>query len=106
MTTHRVPLGLGFFHDSGFGASLTTTYWNQHGKFQRLLTTGVEESGRDDFFTVDAAINYRLPRRYGFVTLGVTNLFDKEFRFFNTDADNPFIQPTRMVFGRVTIALP
>jgi len=106
VTTHRVPLGLGFFHDSGFGASLTTTYWNQHGKFQRLLTTGVEESGRDDFFTVDAAINYRLPRRYGFVTLGVTNLFDKEFRFFNTDADNPFIQPTRMVFGRVTIALP
>jgi outer membrane receptor protein involved in Fe transport len=106
VTTHRVPLGIIFFHDSGFGSSVTATYWNQHGTFQRLLTTGTEESERDDFFTVDAAINYRLPRRFGFLTLGVTNLFDKDFRFFNTDADNPFIQPTRMVFGRVTIAVP
>jgi hypothetical protein len=85
---------------------VTATYWNQHGKFQRALTTGVEESGSEDFVTVDAAINYRLPWRYGFVTLGVTNLLDKEFKFFNTDAENPFIQPSRMVFGRVTIAVP
>jgi tetratricopeptide (TPR) repeat protein len=106
VTTHRVPVGISFFHESGFSSSVTATYWNQHGKFQRALTTGVEDSGSDDFVTVDAAINYRLPWRYGFVTLGVTNLLDKEFKFFNTDADNPFIQPSRMVFGRVTIAVP
>jgi tetratricopeptide (TPR) repeat protein len=105
VVTHRVPVGIGFFHDSGFSSSVTATYWNQEGKFFRA-SNGVEESGRDDFWTVDAAINYRLPWRYGFATIGVTNLLDKDFRFFNTDRSNPFIQPDRMVFGRVTIALP
>ena len=51
-------------------------------------------------------INYRLPKRYGSITLGVTNLFDKEFKYFNVDFDNPIIQPARMVFGRVAIAFP
>jgi len=105
VVTHRVPVGIGFFHESGFSSSVTATYWNQEGKFFRA-SNGVEETGRDDFWTVDAAINYRLPWRYGFVTVGVTNLLDKDFRFFNTDRANPFIQPDRMVFGRVTIALP
>ncbi len=55
---------------------------------------------------VDTALNYRLPKRYGFITVGATNLFDKKFKFFNTDFDNPFIQPDRMFFARVTLALP
>jgi tetratricopeptide (TPR) repeat protein len=105
LNTHRVPLGISFFHPSGLSTSLTATYWNQDGKFDRFAT-GVRESGRDDFWTVDTAINYRLPQRYGFITVGATNLFDEKFRFFNTDFKNPFIQPDRMFFARVTLALP
>jgi tetratricopeptide (TPR) repeat protein len=105
VTTHRVPLGISFFHESGISSSVTGTYWHQSGKFLRFLTL-TEESGHDSFVTVDAAINYRLPYRYGFVTLGVTNLLDKEFKFFNTDIKNSTIQPDRMVFGRVTLAVP
>jgi tetratricopeptide (TPR) repeat protein len=105
LNTHRVPVGFSFFHPSGLGAALTATYWNQDGKFQRLAT-GERESGSDDFWTVDAALNYRLPRRYGFITVGATNLFDEKFKFFNTDFDNPLIQPDRMFFARVTLALP
>ena len=103
--THRVPLGINLFDPSGLSASLTATYWNQDGKFFRL-TTGLDESGRDDFWTVDTAINFRLPKRYGFISVGATNLFDKKFKYFNIDFDNPNIQPSRMVFGRITLALP
>ena len=103
--THRVPLGVNFFHPSGFSAGLTTTYWNQHGDFQSLLT-GELRSGSDDFWLVDTAINYRMPKRYGFITVGVTNLFDKEFMFFDDTNNNTIIQPDRTVFGRVTLALP
>ncbi len=87
---------------------MTATYWNQDGKFQRVAPEvfGLVQSGRDDFWTVDAAINYRLPKRFGFITVGATNLLDKKFKFFNTDIKNPFIQPDRMVFGRITLALP
>jgi outer membrane receptor protein involved in Fe transport len=100
-----VPLGVNFFHPSGLSASLTTTYWNQHGDFQSLLT-GEIRSGSDDFWLVDAAINYRMPKRYGFVTVGVTNLFDQAFMFFDDTNNNTIIQPDRTVFGRVTLALP
>ena len=104
LDTHRVPFGITFFHPSGVSASLTTTYWNQDGMFQSPLT-GELRSGRDDFWLVNAAINYRLPKRYGFISLGVRNLFDQRFKFFD-DSDNPVIQPDRVFLARVTLALP
>jgi tetratricopeptide (TPR) repeat protein len=104
--THRVPFGINFFHPSGLGASLTVTYINQDGDFGGITAVDPIRHGSDDFWTVDAAINYRLPKRYGFVTVGVTNLFDESFKFFDLDLNNASIQPNRMVFGRVTLAFP
>jgi tetratricopeptide (TPR) repeat protein len=105
MKTHSVPLGIKFFHPSGFSAGLKATYYNQEGEFIRkeILTY---ETGRDDFWVFDAAISYRLPKRRGFVTVGVTNLFDEKFNFADADASNPRIQPKRNIFCRVTMALP
>ena len=101
----RVPVGINFFPPSGFGAFLTATYFNQRGKFE-LLTGAPRRSGSDDFATVDAGLKYRLPQRYGFIAIGATNLFDKKFRYFESDINNPSIQPKRTVFGRITLALP
>ena len=108
LDTQRVPLGIGFFHPSGLSASLTATYWDQDGRFTPFPfdPTGPLRSGHDDFWTVDAGISYRLPKRYGFISVGATNLFDEEFNFFEVDFDNPTIQPTRTVFARVTLAFP
>jgi tetratricopeptide (TPR) repeat protein len=103
--THRVPLGMGFFHPSGWSATVTATYYNQHGRVFRLAT-GLPQSAKEDFWMVDAAINYRLPKRYGFLTLGATNVLDKKFKFFDPDLNNPSIRPGRMMFFRVTLALP
>jgi tetratricopeptide (TPR) repeat protein len=105
LDSHRVPVGFNFFHPSGLSASLTVTYYNQDGTFTGVLGNNVRP-GSDNFWLVDAAINYRLPKRYGFITVGVTNLFDKEFKFFDVDLNNARIQPTRMFFSRVTLALP
>ena len=103
VTTQRVPLGLRFFHPSGLSASLKTTYYHQNGDFRRL--TGVCcESGQDDFWLVDAAIGYRLPKRFGLITVGVTNLFDQRFRYQETDLTNPSILPDRFVFAKITLA--
>jgi tetratricopeptide (TPR) repeat protein len=104
--THRVPLGINFFHPSGVSANLTITYFNQDGTFGGFFATDPIRQGSDQFWLVDTAINYRLPKRYGFVTLGVSNLFDENFRFFDPDLRNASIQPTRTVFGRVTLAWP
>jgi hypothetical protein len=105
LNTHRVPLGIGFFHPSGVSASLQTTFISQEGE-EFILQSFESQSGKDDFWLVNLAINYRLPKRYGFITVGATNLFDQEFKFFDLDADNPSIEPDRMFFARVTLALP
>jgi tetratricopeptide (TPR) repeat protein len=107
MNTHRVPLGISFFHPSGLGAFFTGTYLNQAGKFESVRFPFPTQSGRDQFFTVDAGIRYRLPQRYGFLTVGATNLFDKQFKYFNTDINNPgSLRPKRTVSFKVTLALP
>jgi tetratricopeptide (TPR) repeat protein len=104
--THKVPMGVSFFHPSGVGASFTASYYSQDGKFGGYYATDPIEKGESDFWLVDLALNYRLPKRYGIVSVGATNLFDKEFQFFDSDLNNASIQPGRTIFGAVTIALP
>jgi hypothetical protein len=103
--THIVPLGINFFHPSGFSAFFGGTYYDQNGDFEGFDFEGFFP-GQDDFWVVDAAINYRLPKRYGFITIGATNLFDEEFNYYETDPDNPRIQPDRFIFAKVTLAIP
>jgi outer membrane receptor protein involved in Fe transport len=104
--THRVPLGINFFHPSGLGASATATYYNQDGNFGGLFTGNTIRHGSDDFWTVDAGISYRLPKRYGFIAVGASNLFDKKFKYFDPDINNASIRPDRTIFTRITLALP
>jgi tetratricopeptide (TPR) repeat protein len=100
--THRVPLGVGFFHPIGLSAWLTGTYFNQDGQFEP--NPGEFRSGSDDFVVVDATLGYRLPKRYGFVGVGATNLFDEQFRYHDTNFQSPIVQPDRVFFARVTLA--
>jgi tetratricopeptide (TPR) repeat protein len=106
LDTYRVPLRVGFFHPSGFSASVTGTYWYQTGDFENFAQPGAFQSGSDNFWTVDMAIGYRLPKRFGFITVGVTNLLDTSFGYFDVDFKNPAIQPERTVFARLTLAFP
>jgi hypothetical protein len=108
VTTNRVPLGVNFFHPSGLSATLKASYVNQRGDFQRQnpVATGPFTHGADDFWLLDAAINYRLPKRYGFISFGVKNLFNRNFQFFDVDYFNPSIQPGRFIYGKITLSLP
>jgi tetratricopeptide (TPR) repeat protein len=100
-TTHRVPLGLAFFHPSGFWARVKATYVDQSGDFENALTEIVP--GRDRFWLADAAIGYRLPYRLGIVSLEAKNLFNERFRYQETDPRNPIFYPERLVLGRLVI---
>jgi tetratricopeptide (TPR) repeat protein len=104
MDTQRVPLGVNVFLPSGFSAKVTTTFYNQNGVFDPLFTD--RSPGQSDFWLVDTGLSYRLPKRYGFLTVGASNLFDEHFKYYDTDFNNTWIHPGRMVFGKVTLALP
>lgn len=105
LTTQRVPLGLRLFDPSGAGGFVTATYWHQDGRFAGFLEPGIR-SGRDQFWLIDAGVSYRLPNRYGILSVAATNLTDEDFRYFEVDFDNPEIQPTRSLIFRITLALP
>lgn len=104
--THRVPIGLNFYHPSGLSVMLKGTYVNQQGSFERQnpFPTQVFEHGEDQFFLFDAAINFRMPKRLGSVTIGAKNLFDKSFKYYDTDRVSPAIQPGRTMFGKLTLS--
>jgi tetratricopeptide (TPR) repeat protein len=103
--THRVPLSVRFFHPSGFSAYLGATYLKQEGEF-RPATSPDFTFGKRDFWVVDAAVRYRLPKRYGFVAAGVNNLTDETSTYEATDPKNLGIRPGRVVYARVVVALP
>ncbi len=104
--TSSVPLGVSFYHPSGLSAFLKTTYVSQKGQFEpaHYALGGPFISGEDQFWIVDAAISYRLPKRYGFLTVGAKNLLDRSFRYQDTDLKNPLFQPGRMIYGKVTLS--
>jgi hypothetical protein len=107
--TQSIPLGINFFHPCGLSLSIKGTYTWQDGVFLPLLADplpGNFVSGDDNFWLVDAAISYRLPKRYGFITVGATNLFDKKFNYYDTDRNNQRIYPERWIFAKVTLAIP
>ena len=104
--THRLPLGIRLFHPSGFSVRIKATYLNQDGQFASPAFDPNRpfNPGDDQFWLVDAAIRYRLPKRRGFITLGVNNLFDHKFKFQDTDPATPTVQRDRLLFARITLA--
>lgn len=103
--THRIPLGINFFHPSGFSVRLRATYFDQEGDFQDPTTfSDVPVPGSDQFCIVDADIGYRLPKRWGLITVGAKNVLGEDFKFEDTDLASPSIQPERLIFARFTLA--
>ena len=102
-TTHRVPLSLRFFDPSGVFAIGKATYVDQSGRFQ--FSSGDIGSGHDRFWVFDASIGYRLPRRWGTLSVDGFNLFDSKFRFQDIDPQNSTIAPGRLVMFRASFSL-
>jgi Flp pilus assembly protein TadD len=107
LKTHRFPLGINFYHPSGFSAKLKATYFDQEGMIspQFLPPGSPSVPGDDQFWVVDTSISYRLPKRLGLLTFGVKNLFDEDFMYQDTDPASPQIQPKRLIFARLTLAI-
>jgi hypothetical protein len=103
--THRVPLSVRFFHPSGVSAFVSTTYLKQDGDF-RPANSSEFLPGNRSFWVVDAALRYRLPKRYGFLVAGVNNLTDEKSTYEATDSKNLSIRPGRVVYARVVVAFP
>jgi tetratricopeptide (TPR) repeat protein len=102
LDTMRVPLTLSFFAPFGLSAAATGNYYDQEGDF--ITIGGIHRSGSDSFWTLDLNLSYRLPKRFGILSVGATNVTDEEFEFYDIDTRNPSILPVRRIYGRVTLS--
>ena len=108
VTTNRIPLSARFFHPSGLFATATGTFFDQSGEFFRIgqaPSTDTPTPGSDRFWIFDASAGYRLPKRWGIVSVEGKNLFNQSFQYQDTDVYHPIIQPGRTVYFKITIAI-
>lgn len=102
LRTHRIPVGARYFSPSGLFVKADATYVKQQGDFAALAFA---PHGEDQFWVVDAAAGYRLPRAYGRLALEIKNLFDARFQFQDTDPGNPSIKPRRLAVLTFTVGI-
>jgi tetratricopeptide (TPR) repeat protein len=105
--TLSLPVGVSYFAPSGLFGTLGATYVDQKVRRSEFSTQG---QGDDQFFLVDVALGYRLPKRAGVLSLGINNLFDRAFNYqddsYRQFRDEPAIGPyfpQRTIIGRITL---
>lgn len=101
--THRFPLGLNFFCPLGFTAGMKATYVDQEVDYYDNAADAFIP-GSDDFLVFDVSIGYRLPKRYGTLSIEMKNVFDEGFLFQDTDPASPSIYPERLIVGKFTVS--
>jgi len=102
LTTHKLPFNLAYFHKTGLSINVKTTYFNQSGLFFTPMLDMQEK--KSSFVTVDLGLSYRLPNRYGKITLGVLNVLDEKFEYTDFDAKRPILFPERVLYSNVTLS--
>ena len=105
LKTQRLPLTANYYHPNGLFGRLKATYVDQ----EIELPGDTVDSEDDNFWVVDTSIGYRLPKRYGIISVDIRNLFDQDFKFHDVDfqsgnARNSWIQPDRIVLVRLTLS--
>ncbi len=107
VTTRRVPLSASYFHPCGFYSRVKSTWFDQDGQFfpQSFATGEPPVPAGDSFWVVDASVGYRFPRRLGLVAVEGRNLFNRTFRFQETDPAHPSVLPGRAVVVKLTVSL-
>ena len=107
LQTFSIPLGITYTDPSGLFGTLGVSYVNQD--VERVPTSTLQ--GDDDFVLVDLSVGQRLPKRYGVLSLGVRNLFDRSFHYQDDSfrafgAEDPYRSlyvPERTAFGSLTL---
>lgn len=104
--THQGVIGARYFHPCGISLGTYATYIYQKGDFVAFTSEGAiyTAPAHDRFWIVDATISYRLPKRFGIVSVEAKNIFNRKFHFQDTDPGNPRIMPGRLLLFKMTLA--
>ncbi len=105
LETMTVPLTARYFNRLGWFAQLGVTYLRQ--KVSRAAGSSFQD-GTENVALVDVEAGYRLPKRFGIVSVEVSNLLDQSFNyqdtnFFTDKTRTPRFIPERTILARATL---
>jgi hypothetical protein len=104
MRTSVVPLWFRGFQPDGMGFRVSLTWASQKGNLQ--FFPGFNRFTRDEHFNVtDFELTFPLLAQRGVLVMGIRNLFDKTFSFFDTDPAFKRFIPGRYLFARLSLQL-
>jgi len=99
--TASIPVSARYYADVGLFGELGVTHVSQE--------LALADAAEEDFIVVDAAVGYRLPKRWGIISFEIKNLLDEDFLFqdLNFVKSEPTIDPRyipdRTIFGRISL---
>lgn len=98
----RFPVGLLFTTPSGWTLRTVVTYTKQETDFQieTIFPVVVRE---EDGWVTDVFVEFRLPDRFGIVSLGVRNAFDSRITIFETDPLSARTAGRRQIIGTISL---
>ena len=105
LRTERAPFGVSLFGPAGFSFTASASWVHQTGTFVDTLQNNQETQGTSTFWVTDLELRWRLPRRAGTIAVGVSNLFDRRFSYFEPDPANPTVYPERFWYARFQLLL-
>jgi tetratricopeptide (TPR) repeat protein len=104
LETHKLPMAVNVYCPFGITTTLKATYVDQEGEFDPNPGSFVTEKESDHFWVLDASVSYRLPRRYGLISVEAKNLLDEEFQFQTMEKAYPEIVPERLILAKITLS--
>jgi tetratricopeptide (TPR) repeat protein len=104
--TITVPVALRYFNPNGLFAGLQVSYVHQD---VDRPPDSTQNDGNEDVVLLDAAVGYRIPKRYGIVSLEVGNLLDQKFdyqdiNFLTSERRASPLIPERTILARLTLS--
>ena len=101
--TKRLRPQVRVFLPVGFFASVAGSWYSQEVHLFLDTTSPDRRLESAQFWTLDAAVGWRLPRRLGSISIEGTNLSDREFRFYEQSLQENVI-PARRIALRADFA--
>jgi tetratricopeptide (TPR) repeat protein len=95
--TQRLKPQVRVFLPIGFFASVSGNRYDQEVDQFDDLTSSARTTVKASFWTVDAAVGWRLPRRIGSISVEGTNLGDQQFPFYEQSLQENLIPARRVV---------
>jgi len=102
LKTRNLPMGINYTNSNGLSTKLIFNFVKQD------YEDSNNEIQKEDFLVTNVSASYRFPKRMGTVSIGINNLFNEKFNYYNleiTGEPRPSVfQPLRTIFTKFSLS--